>query len=243
MYLGYIQGTDLKLRDQYILLTSHYDHLGVAKEPKMEEGKMDSIYNGARDNATGTAAVIDAARYFAKYPPKRSVLFITYSAEEEGLIGSSWYALHPLVPLNKIVYNLNIDNASYNDTTLITLVGWHRTSVDSLINKAVQAYGLHLGDDPTGGGLFFESDNYPLAAKGVPAPTYSLGMKTFDDEIKKRYHQLSDEVGNMDMNYVMKFIESYILAAKYIADDPHRPHWTKGDQLEKAAQNLYGAGY
>jgi hypothetical protein len=95
--MGYIQGTDAKLRGQYILLTSHYDHLGVAKTPKMEEGKLDSIYNGARDNALGTASVIDAARYFAKYPPKRSVLFITYTAEEEGLI---WQRVVFDTPLN-----------------------------------------------------------------------------------------------------------------------------------------------
>lgn len=237
--IGYISGTDAKLRSQYILLTSHYDHLGVAKEPKMEEGKMDSIYNGARDNASGTAAVIAAARYFAKYPPKRSVLFITYTAEEEGLIGSAYYATHPLVPLKKTVYNLNIDNASYNDTTLITLVGLGRTSADASIIKACKTYGMHVNNDPLGGSLFAESDNYPLAQKGVPAPTYSLGMKTFDTTITNRYHQLSDEVGNMDLNYVMKFIKAYILAAQYIANDAAQPTWTKNDPLEKEWLKLY----
>jgi hypothetical protein len=237
--MGYIQGTDAKLRGQYILLTSHYDHLGVAKTPKMEEGKLDSIYNGARDNALGTASVIDAARYFAKYPPKRSVLFITYTAEEEGLIGSEWYSIHPLIALNKIVYNLNIDNASYNDTTLITFVGLGRTTADSSVIKACKAYGLHVNNDPTGGALFSGSDNYPLALKGVPAPTFSLGMKTFDATITNRYHQLSDEVGNMDLAYTMKFIKAYILAAQYIANDPLQPKWTKGDPLEKEWMALY----
>jgi len=237
--MGYVRGTDPKLRDEYILLSSHYDHLGVAKVPQMEEGKLDSIYNGARDNATGTAAVIDAARYFAKYPPKRSVLFITYTAEEEGLIGSEYYAVHPLVPLSKTVYNLNIDNASYNDTTLITLVGLGRTTADSSIIKACKTYGMHVNNDPLGGSLFAESDNYPLAVKGVPAPTYSLGMKTFDATITNRYHRLSDETGNMDMAYVMKFIKAYILAAKYIADDPEQPRWTKNDPLEKEWVKLY----
>ncbi|MGZ3778501.1 MAG: M28 family peptidase, partial [Mucilaginibacter sp.] len=238
--MSYVKGTDPKLRNQYILLSSHYDHLGVAKEPKMEEGKLDSIYNGARDNATGTTAVIDAARYFAKYPPKRSVLFITYTAEEAGLIGSAYYVLHPLVPLNKTVYNLNIDNASYNDTTLVTLVALGRTSEDSVIIKAVKIYGMHVNNDPTGGALFMGSDNYPLAEKGVPAPTYGLGMKTFDSEIRKRYHRLSDETGNMDMAYVMKFIQAYILAAKGIADEPMQPRWTKGDPLEAKWKQLFG---
>jgi Zn-dependent M28 family amino/carboxypeptidase len=237
--LAYVEGTDPKLRDQYILLTSHYDHLGVAATPQMEEGKMDSIYNGARDNATGTTAVIDAARYFGKYPPKRSVLFITYSGEEEGLLGSEYYANHPLVPLDHTVYNLNIDNASYNDTSLITLVGIHRTNEDSLIITACKAYGLSVNGDPTGGSLFYESDNAPLARKGIPAPTYSLGMRSFDSTIFNRYHRLSDEADNMDMNYVMKFIKAYILAAKYIADAYIQPMWTKNDEFEKTWQALF----
>lgn len=237
--IGYIKGTDAKLSQEYVLLTSHYDHLGVGK-PKMEEGKLDSIYNGARDNASGTTAVIDAARYFAKHSPKRSVLFITYTAEESGLIGSTYFAQHPLLPIKDIVYNLNIDNASYDDTSLISLVGLGRTTADEQIKKACAAYGMTVNGDPTGGKLFFDSDNYPLAAKGVPAPTFSFGMKNFGPEIFKRYHQLSDEVGNMDLDYMMKFVNAYTLAAKYIADDPQAPTWTKGDALEKTGQELYG---
>jgi hypothetical protein len=237
--LAYVPGTDPKIRDQYIVLTSHYDHLGVDPQPKMEEGKLDSIYNGARDNATGTAAVIAAARYFSRFPPKRSILFITYTAEEEGLIGSEYYAAHPLVPLKQSVYNLNIDNASYDDTTLITLVGLHRTSKDSLIISACAAYGLSVNDDPTGGNLFYESDNTPLAQKGVPAPTFSLGMRAMDSTIFNRYHRLSDESTNMDLHYVLKFIRAYILAAKYIADDDSQPRWTKGDEFEKTWQSLH----
>lgn len=236
--IGYVKGTDPKLNDQYILLTSHYDHLGVGK-PKMENGKLDSIFNGARDNASGTTAVIDAARYFAQYPPARSMLFITYTAEESGELGSHYYAEHPIVRLKNIIYNLNIDNASYDDTNLISLVGLGRTTADDNIKKACAAYGMTVNGDPTGGQLFYASDNFPLAKQGVPAPTFSFGMKTFGPEIFKRYHQLSDEVGNMDLNYMMKFVNAYILAAKYIADDPQPPTWTKGDQLEKAGEELY----
>jgi hypothetical protein len=237
--MGYVEGTDPKLKDQYVLLTSHYDHLGVGK-PKMEEGKLDSIYNGARDNASGTTAVIDAARYFAKYPPARSILFITYTAEESGEIGSHYYAEHPVVPLKNIVYNLNIDNASYDNTDLISLVGLGRTTADEDIKMACATYGMTVNGDPTGGQLFYQSDNYPLAKKGVPAPTFSFGMKSFGPEVFKRYHQLSDEIGNMDMKYMMKFVSAYILAAQNIANDPQTATWTKGDELEKAGQALYG---
>ena len=237
--IGFIPGTDPAIKDQYVLLSSHYDHLGTSRHPVMEDGKLDSIYNGARDNASGTTAVIDAARYFGKYPPARSVLFICYTAEEEGLIGSEWFAGHPALPLKKIVYNLNIDNASYDDTTLATLVGLHRTSEDSAIVIACRTYGLHVNNDPTGGQLFFESDNAPLAMKGIPAPTYSMGMEAMDSTIFNRYHRLSDEPGNMDMNYVVKWIHAYILAAEFIADEPIQPRWTPGDQNEKAWKSLY----
>lgn len=224
--LACIPGTDPALQREYVMLSAHYDHLGVGT-PQMEEGKLDSIYNGARDNATGSAAVIDAGYYFAQHPAKRPILLATFTAEEEGLIGSSYYAVHPLVPLAQTVYDLNIDNASYNDTTLITLVGLGRTTADPMIKAAAAHYGLHVGDDPTGGELFTQSDNYPLAARGVPAPTFSLGMKTFDATIFDRYHRMSDEVGNMNLRYIVKFILTYIMAAQSIADGPAAPQWTK----------------
>lgn len=237
--ISYIPGTDPRLRNQYIVLSSHYDHLGVTSSPVMEEGKLDSIYNGARDNASGCAAVIDAARYFGKHPAKRSVIFVCFTAEEEGMIGSNWYADHPLIPFKRTVYQLNIDNASYDDTTLVTLVGLKRTSEDSAIIAACRAYGLHVNSDPTGGGLFYESDNAPLALHGIPAPTYSMGMRTFDSTITNRYHRLSDETGNMDMHYIVKWIRAYILAAKFIADEPVQPRWALGDQYEKAWKALF----
>lgn len=232
--LGWIEGTDSSLKKEFIILCAHYDHLGVAKGPKIEEGKLDSIYNGARDNAIGITAVIDAARYFAKHPAKRSLLFIAFSAEELGLLGSKFFASNPPIPLNQMVYALNIDNASYNDTTTITLVGLGRTTADTDIRKACAVYGLSILPDPTSGQLFSESDNLPLAEKGIPAPTFSLGMTNFGTTILNRYHQLSDEVGNFNLNYAIKFINSYILAAKNIADNPVKPKWTRGDEFEKA---------
>ena len=239
--VAYIPGTDPVLRKQFILLSSHYDHIGVKDTARKEEGKMDSIYNGARDNATGTAAVIDAARYFARHPPRRSVLLICYTAEEEGLIGSDYYANHPLIPLKQTVFNLNIDNASYNTTHAICLFGLHRTNAYVPVRKACVQYGLSVLDQPSGiGDLFESSDNYSLAKKGIPAPTFSLGMTSFDrGTIKNRYHRLSDEVGNMDLEYVLRFIRAYILSAKYIADDPTPPVWAKGDVEEADWKALF----
>ncbi|MBS1972930.1 MAG: M28 family peptidase [Bacteroidetes bacterium] len=238
--LGWVEGTDPKLKNQFIVLSAHYDHLGVAKTAKMEEGKMDSIYNGARDNAIGTTAVIDAARYFANHPARRSILFIAYTAEEIGEIGSRYFSENPVVPLSQLVYNLNIDNASYNDTSIITVIGLGRTSADADIKKACAAYHLTAMPDPAPEqDLFDRSDNANLADKGIPAPTFSLGIKKFDAEINKRYHKLSDEVGNFDLNYGLKYIYSFILAAKYIADNPVQPIWEKGDKYEPAWKELY----
>lgn len=238
--MSWVEGTDSKRKDQFIVLSAHYDHLGVAEQPKLEEGKLDSIYNGARDNAIGTTAVIDAARYFAQHPPKRSVLFIAYTAEEMGLIGSKYFAQHPALPLKQLVYNLNIDNASYNDTSIITFVGLGRTSADADVKRACAAYNLSVLPDPTAEQWLFDgSDNVSLAAKGIPAPTFSLGMRTFDSTIFNRYHQLSDEAENLNLNYAMKFINSFILAAKYIADNDKQPTWIKGDKYEAAWMELY----
>jgi hypothetical protein len=238
--MGIVEGTDPKLKGQYIVLSAHYDHVGVAPKPKMEEGKMDSIYNGARDNAIGVTAVINAARYFAQHPPKRSILFVAYTGEEMGMIGSLHFAANPPLPLEKMVYNLNIDNASYNDTTIVTVVGLGRTSADNDIKRGAAGFGLTAIADPAPEqGLFDRSDNASLAIKGIPAPTYSLGIRKFDETITNRYHQVSDEVGNFNLNYALKYMNSFILAAKYIADNPAQPVWKKGDKYEAAWKTLY----
>jgi len=238
--LAFVEGTDSLLKKQYILLSAHYDHIGEANTATVIDGKRDSIFNGAMDNATGTAAVIDAARYFARYPPKRSVLFICFTAEEEGEFGSLYYARHPLVPLDHTVYNLNVDNAAYNTTTAICLFGLGRTSEDSVIREACNPYGLRVRPEPDGQGLFERSDNFSLAVKGVPAPCFSMGIIKWDDDIDRRYHSLIDEFANIDQDYVDNFIRAYILAAQYIANDPVQPRWTKGDPYEKDWQRLFG---
>lgn len=238
--MGWIEGTDPKRKDQFIVLSAHYDHLGVAAKPKMEEGKMDSIYNGARDNAIGVTAVMDAALYFSQHPPKRSMLFLAYTGEEIGEIGSKYFADNPVIPLNKMVYNMNIDNASYNDTKIISVVGLGRTSADQDIKKGAEAFGLTAIPDPAPEqNLFDRSDNVNLAVKGIPAPTFSLGFTSFDATVTKRYHQLSDEVGNFDLDYAMKYIKAYIMAAKNIADNPIQPTWIKGDKYEPAWKKLF----
>ncbi len=235
--LGIVEGTDTELKNEYVLCSAHYDHVGVGKS----NNPNDSIFNGARDNGIGTVAVLNAARAFAKNPPKRSVIFAAWTAEEKGLLGSAWYADHPLVPLNKTVYNLNIDGAGYNDTTIISVIGLVRTSAEKHIQTAVAQYGLKATDDPAPEqGLFDRSDNVSFAKKGIPAPTYSTGMTAFDEEIMKYYHQVADEADGLNFNYLLKYYRSYAMTAALIANDVDPPTWTKGDKYEEAGRILYG---
>jgi len=101
------------------------------------------------------------------------------------------------------------------------------------------AYGLAVLPEPDGQDLFARSDNNSFAQKGIPAPTYSLGMKEWDNDVAIRYHQLSDEVDNMDLDYVAKFIRAYILVAEYIANDRHQPTWVKDDPYENVWRTLF----
>ena len=238
--MGWVRGTDPVLREQYIVLTAHYDHMGVSSQPKEEDGKTDSIYNGARDNAIGVSAVMNAAKYFAKYPPKRSVLFILFTGEEMGMLGSRHFTDNPTVPLDRIVYNLNCDNAGYNDTTVVTVVGLGRTSAGNDIQKAVAAYGVTAVPDPVPDlNLFDRSDNVHFAAKGIPAPTYGMGFTTFDSTVMRYYHQLRDEINTFNLKYGLIYIRSYIAAAKNIADNPVQPAWVKNDKYEEAWKKRY----
>ncbi|PSL07650.1 M28 family peptidase [Cecembia rubra] len=235
--IAIIEGTDPVLKQEYIMLSAHYDHIGVGR-PNADG---DSIYNGARDNAVGTVAVINAARYFAENPPKRSVLLCAWTAEEKGLLGSAYFSENPLIPLKQIIYNLNIDNAGYNDTSVVTVVGLGRTTADHLISEATAAFGLESITDPSPEqGLYDRSDNVNFARKGIPAPTFSLGFRAFDEEISRYYHQASDHVDDFDMDYAAKYWKSYILAAEKIANWKERPEWNAGDKYENAGKSLYG---
>jgi hypothetical protein len=239
--VGYIQGTDPKLKDEYILLSAHYDHVGVGKQGGQAYTPEDSIFNGARDNAFGTVALLAAAESFTKNPPKRSVLIVALTAEEMGLLGSKYYAAHPLMPLRKCIFNINSDGAGYNDTTIVSVMGLDRTGAKAEIEKAAKAFGLGVFADPSPEqGLFDRSDNVNFAKEGVPAPTFSPGFKEFAGEVLKNYHQVSDNPETIDFNYLLKFSQSFTYAARLIADRAIAPQWIKGDKYEEAAKKLYG---
>lgn len=234
--VGMVEGTDPKLKEEYVIYSAHYDHVGIGK-PNAEN---DSIYNGARDNAVGTVTVLSAAENIAKYPTKRSALFILFTGEEKGLLGSKWYTENPVIPLEKMVYCFNSDNGGYNDTSKATIIGLNRTTVSKHIINAAAEFGLTAIDDPAPEqGLFDRSDNVHFAAKGIPAPTYSMGFTAFDAEINKYYHQTADNPETLDYDYLYKFFQSYVLACRLIANDAETPFWTKGDKYYTAGEKLY----
>lgn len=235
--IGFMEGTDPKLKDEYIMYSAHYDHVGIGT-PNAEG---DSIYNGARDNAIGTTAVLSMAENIGKYPTKRSAFFIFFTGEEKGLLGSQYYVQNPLFPLEQIVYGFNTDGGGYNNTSLATVIGLDRTTAKKHIVDGAATFGLKAIDDPAPEqGLFDRSDNVSFAKVGIPAPTYSTGFDAFDDEINKYYHQVTDEADSIDYDYLVKFYQGYVLSGRSIANDPERPYWIMGDKYEAAANKLYG---
>ncbi|TNE73898.1 M28 family peptidase [bacterium] len=205
--VAYLPGNDAKLRDEFVLVTAHYDHVGYKTGAKADE---DSIFNGARDNAVGAVALLAGAKVLKKLNPKRSVLFVALTGEEKGLLGSKYYAENPVLPLEKTFFNLNLDGAGYNDTSIVTFVGLDYYKQDSLLIKPLEAMGLTYHPDPDPKlNLFVRSDNISFSNKGVPSATFSLGFNAFDETINAYYHQPSDEADDLDYGYIERFYESF----------------------------------
>ncbi|MBK9511258.1 MAG: M28 family peptidase [Cytophagaceae bacterium] len=237
---GIIEGSDPKLKEEFIVISAHFDHIGTGKKyGKITEN--DSVFNGTRDNATGTTALIMAAKALSQQKTKRSILLLGYTGEELGMLGSRYYAEHPLIPLNKCVFNLNSDGAGYNDSTKVTIIGLDRTTAENEIIEASRASGLEAINDPVPEqNLFDRSDNVSLAAKGIPAPNYSPGLTAFDAEIGKFYHQAADNPENVSMSYMARFCKAFIYSARLIANKTETPVWKAGDKYEQASKKLYG---
>lgn len=235
--VGLVPGTDPALRDEMVIYAAHYDHVGTGKPD--ERG--DTIYNGTRDNAIGTMTVLEAARNIAANPLKRTAVFVLFTGEEKGLLGSSWFVKYPPIPLQQVVFCLNSDNAGYNDTGKITIVGLGRTTAAPVLENASSLFGLKVIDDPVPDqNLFDRSDQANFARAGVPAVMYSMGLTAFDDAIKKYYHQAADNPDSVDYNYLLKYTRSYVAAARDIGNMTPRPTWVAGDKYFEAGEKLYG---
>ena len=237
---GILRGADPELADEYMIMTAHYDHVGVGEQGGGAFTEEDDIFNGARDNAFGTIALLSSARCFAELPPRRSIIILAVTGEEMGLLGSQYYAENPLVPLEQTVYNFNVDGAGYNDVTAISTFGGNRTGVDAEIQAAADLFNFTIFNNPAPEqGLFDRSDNVSFARKGVPAITFTEGFSDFDDEIMRYYHQVTDNPNTIDYEYLRKFCVAYTYAARLIANRAERPFWIEGDKYEEAGIELY----
>ena len=234
--VGFVEGTDSKLKDEIGVYSAHYDHIGIGKA----NAKGDSIYNGSRDNAVGAVTVLSAAQNIAKNPTKRSALFVLFTGEEKGLLGSKGFVDNSPIDLSKMVYCFNSDNGGYNDTSKATIIGLTRTTAQEMIIEACKAFGLEAIEDPAlEQGLFDRSDNVRFAAKGIPAPTFSMGFTAFDNKITKYYHQAGDNPNTLDYDYLEKFFKSYVYACRLIGNSDKAPFWVKGDKYYQAGIDLY----
>ena len=234
--VGVVEGTDPQLKNEYVVYSAHYDHIGVG----LADAEGDSIYNGSRDNAVGTVTVLAAAQNLGKNPTKRSSLFVLFTGEEKGLLGSKSFIDNSPVALDKVVYCFNSDNGGYNDTSKATIIGLTRTTAEEMIIEACKAFGLEAIEDPAPEqGLFDRSDNVRFAAKGIPAPTFSMGFTAFDAEITKYYHQAGDDPNTLDYAYLEKFFRSYVYACRMIGNAKKAPFWVKGDKYYENGKNLY----
>jgi len=237
--VGVLEGTDPKLKDEYLMISAHYDHVGVGAQGG-QYTEQDSIFNGARDNAFGTIAMLNAAKALAEQRPARSIIVLAVTGEEIGLLGSAYYAEHPLIPLNQVIFNFNTDGAGYNDTTAVSIFGWSRTGTNEMLEAGMAPFGLKIiGDPAPEQGLFDRSDNVSFARKGVPALTFSPGFSEFDAAILQHYHQVSDEADSIDYDYYLKFCQAFAHCTRIIANSPQRPVWVEGDKYEAAGKALY----
>ena len=224
--LGFIEGTDDSLKNEYVLISAHYDHIGIGKQGGAPYTEQDSIFNGARDNGMGTVALMAAAEALAKQPPARSVILLACTGEEIGLLGSEYYVGHPVFPLEKTVFNLNNDGAGYNSTQHFTVIGLGLTNVDMELERAGKKFGLSVLDDPAPSqNLYESSDNFNFAKVGIPAIDIAPGITEMDEAIFKYYHQAADNPDDIDYDYLHVFCQTFAHMARLISDKKESIIW------------------
>jgi hypothetical protein len=239
---GLLHGSDSRLRDEVVVYTAHLDHLGVG-----EPVQGDSIYNGALDNASGSAAMLEVARAFTSLakPPRRSVLFLAVTGEEEGLLGSDYFTEHPTVPMERIVANVNLDGLAilYPFRELVAFGAEHST-LDSTVARVAKRLDVTIAPDPFPQEVFFvRSDQYSFVRRGVPSLFPFMGMRSdsgvdaparFKEWLATRYHTPQDDLGQpMDLQSGARNAQLEFLVGLEIANADDRPAWKKGDFFER----------
>ncbi len=234
--IGVIRGSDRRLSREVVIMTAHLDHIGVTARAKPDE---DAINNGAIDNASGVAVMLEAARMMTEsgVRPKRTVAFVALTAEEKGLLGSQYMTINTPFPQRRAVANINIDMpvALYPFTDVIAF-GAERSSIGATVEKAASAMGIALAPDPMPDENFFvRSDHYSFVKAGVPAIFLRLGFsnggeKAFRSFLRDHYHRPSDDISlPIDYEALARFAELNYRVARDLADAPAAPTWNEGD--------------
>ena len=234
-----IPGSDPALKDEWVIYTTHWDHFGIG--PAVNG---DTIYRGAIDNASGTGGLLELARAMnaAAPKPRRSVLFLFVTGEEQGLLGSTGYAEHPLYPLAKTVAVLNLDALNVHGRTRdLTIIGLGLSDLDDVIRRAAAAQGRVVKPDPMPEkGSYFRSDHFPFARKGVPSVHAGTGIefvgrpagygtRMLEDYIRNDYHKPSDAVKpDWDLSGAVEDLALYLRVGHELASGTSWPEWKPG---------------
>jgi hypothetical protein len=227
--IGVLEGSDPALRNEYLVYSAHMDHIGI------QPGATDSISNGADDDASGTAGVIELAQAFAErgVRPRRSILFITVSGEEKGLWGSSYFAEHPTVPLKDIVANLNIDMIGRNWKDTVVAIGMEHSDLGAALERVGAAHPelrmKPINDLWPEEGLYFRSDHYNFARKGVPILFFTSGLH-------EDYHKVSDSPEKIDSEKEARLLRLLFFLGQDIGNSPARPQWNPDSYREIVEQ-------
>jgi hypothetical protein len=225
--IGVLRGSDPALKDTYLVLTAHYDHLGVRGS-----GDGDHIFNGANDDASGTSSVVEIAKALASLAqrPRRSIVFMTLFGEELGELGSRYYCQHPVFPLAKTVADINLEQLGRTDDTegprllQFNLTGFDYTDIAAFLSKAGERTGIRVVKHVENSDSFFgRSDNAAFADAGVPSTTLSVSY-IFPD-----YHRPGDEWPKLDYDNMAKVDDAVALGVYRIADSAEAPQWNKAN--------------
>ena len=222
--IGIVEGTDPLLRDEYLVYSAHMDHVGVRSGVTG-----DSIFNGADDDASGTAAVVELAEAFSQpgARPRRSVIFMTVSGEEKGLWGSHYFSEHPTVPLSQIVANINIDMIGRNWPDTIVAIGKEHSDLGATLERVNAAHpelGMTAIDDQwPRENFYFRSDHFNFARKGIP-------ILFFFNGVHPDYHQPSDSPDKIDAEKEARIVKLLFYLGQEIANTTQRPQWNEASR-------------
>jgi len=244
-----IVGSDPALRDEYVAYIAHWDHLGIG--PAVNG---DNIYNGAKDNAVGTAGLLEIARAFVRLqaPPKRSILFLAVTAEEQGLLGSQYYTVSPLYPLAKTAAAINMDAINVNGRTRdLTLVGYGASDLDDYARDAAGEQGRIIRPDPEPDkGYYYRSDHFNFAKVGVPAmyadegtefigKPEGYGERVRNDYTNRDYHAPSDAVtADWDLSGSREDLKLFFAVGYRVAEAAKLPEWKPGNEFRAIREKM-----